>query len=176
MNVTTITPTPLPASGESGRETNCPCGSKKAYTNCCGLFIDAEQIPATPEALMRSRYTAYSQANISYIEKTMRGRASENYNSEQAFQWAKHAVWLGLTVLNTHIDPKNPERGFVEFIARYQINNKPQQIHELSEFHRYDGQWFYVNGKSAQTTQAKVGRNDNCPCGSSKKYKKCCRH
>jgi preprotein translocase subunit SecA len=22
--------------------------------------------------------------------------------------------------------------------------------------------------------QAKIGRNDNCPCGTGKKYKKCC--
>jgi preprotein translocase subunit SecA len=28
--------------------------------------------------------------------------------------------------------------------------------------------------KSAQSHQPKVGRNDSCPCGSGKKYKKCC--
>ncbi|WP_304055492.1 SEC-C metal-binding domain-containing protein [Nitrosomonas communis] len=27
---------------------------------------------------------------------------------------------------------------------------------------------------SSLTTPAKVGRNDPCPCGSGKKYKKCC--
>jgi hypothetical protein len=26
----------------------------------------------------------------------------------------------------------------------------------------------------ARRTEAKVGRNDPCPCGSGKKYKKCC--
>lgn len=28
--------------------------------------------------------------------------------------------------------------------------------------------------KAAKTTKQKVGRNDLCPCGSGKKYKKCC--
>lgn len=26
----------------------------------------------------------------------------------------------------------------------------------------------------AKTNEPKVGRNDDCPCGSGKKYKKCC--
>jgi preprotein translocase subunit SecA len=29
-------------------------------------------------------------------------------------------------------------------------------------------------GLSAEVQRAKVGRNDPCPCGSGKKYKKCC--
>jgi hypothetical protein len=32
----------------------------------------------------------------------------------------------------------------------------------------------YVDLKSGQPQQKKVGRNDTCPCGSGKKYKKCC--
>ena len=28
--------------------------------------------------------------------------------------------------------------------------------------------------KSQQSFQKKIGRNDPCPCGSKKKYKKCC--
>jgi uncharacterized protein YecA (UPF0149 family) len=30
------------------------------------------------------------------------------------------------------------------------------------------------DGQPALRTAAKVGRNDPCPCGSGKKYKKCC--
>ena len=30
------------------------------------------------------------------------------------------------------------------------------------------------NGDSAKQEQHKIGRNDLCPCGSGKKYKKCC--
>ena len=31
-----------------------------------------------------------------------------------------------------------------------------------------------VKGETVHRTLAKVGRNDPCPCGSGKKYKKCC--
>ena len=38
--------------------------------------------------------------------------------------------------------------------------------------------WNYMNGLEMQTpyvrTEPKIGRNDPCPCGSGKKYKKCC--
>ena len=45
---------------------------------------------------------------------------------------------------------------------------------ELSEKVKMDmlRQLSQIEGKN--TTQKKVGRNDPCPCGSGKKYKKCC--
>lgn len=35
-------------------------------------------------------------------------------------------------------------------------------------------EWRLENDKQRPTTGGKVGRNDPCPCGSGKKYKKCC--
>jgi SEC-C motif-containing protein len=49
--------------------------------------------------------------------------------------------------------------------------------HERSEFKKRDGQWYFMDGKLVQEpvrAADKVGRNDPCPCGSGKKYKKCC--
>jgi uncharacterized protein YchJ len=42
-----------------------------------------------------------------------------------------------------------------------------------------DDQWFYVDGDTKGdsppvTRNIKVGRNEPCPCGSGKKFKKCC--
>ena len=44
---------------------------------------------------------------------------------------------------------------------------------------RKDGTWYYVDGEVIKPAtsvhqQPKVGRNDPCPCGSGKKFKKCC--
>ncbi|MBW1647911.1 MAG: preprotein translocase subunit SecA [Deltaproteobacteria bacterium] len=44
---------------------------------------------------------------------------------------------------------------------------KPQQMH-------FSGGGQAPQRRPAQRTAAKVGRNDPCPCGSGKKYKKCC--
>jgi SEC-C motif-containing protein len=45
-------------------------------------------------------------------------------------------------------------------------------------FKQINGDWKYVAGNVIPTTVTrvgdKIGRNDPCPCGSGKKYKKCC--
>jgi len=52
-------------------------------------------------------------------------------------------------------------------------------MQEKSEFVRTDGQWLFTRPLRTgpapiRSTAPKVGRNDPCPCGSGKKYKKCC--
>ncbi|MDR1126989.1 MAG: SEC-C domain-containing protein, partial [Treponema sp.] len=49
---------------------DCPCGSGKQYTDCCEPFILGVQKPLTAEALMRSRYTAYTVHAVDYIVST----------------------------------------------------------------------------------------------------------
>ena len=156
----------------------CPCGSEQAYLSCCGMFIEQQELPKTPEQLMRSRYTAYTMADIDYISKTMREPAALNFDPISTRKWAEQAQWLNLEVIQSYVDPKNSYRGFVEFKAYYHLANQDHCLHELSEFHLQDGQWYYVDGKSVSKTpnKIKVSRNDPCICGSGKKYKKCCGH
>lgn len=150
----------------------CPCCSGKPYSDCCGPFINGENIPNNPEALMRSRYTAYSQANIDYIAQTMKGPAAKDFNKAEAKQWATAVKWLGLKVITTKTDQS---KGWVEFIASYSHDNTLQDIHELSEFHLEKGTWYYVDGKTfSAENKNSTGRNESCPCGSNKKFKKCC--
>lgn len=151
--------------------TYCPCGTGKIYMNCCGTFLENNKIPATPEELMRSRYTAYTKANIDYIVKTMKKPASEYFHPETALQWAKQVRWEKCDVLRSSCHEND---GFVEFIAHFSENGVKKTIHEKSEFHKIQGQWFYVNGNALPTKQYQINRNDLCPCGSQKKYKKCC--
>lgn len=144
--------------------TVCPCGSTKNYAECCGKYIDHQAIPATPEALMRSRYTAYTQANVEYIAETMKYAAAKNFNPQEARAWAQQVQWIKLEVLHA---TTQENKGIVEFIAYYQFNQQSEKIHEISEFLRENGRWYYVDKK-------RISRNDLCPCGSGKKYKKCC--
>lgn len=157
----------------------CPCGSQKAFRLCCEPFIAGTQLPPTPEALMRSRYSAFTQANMDYIGNTMKGAVAEQFDIEKSKQWAQHVNWLGLQVVNAPPVTEQDEKGFVEFIVRYRFQNKTENIHEISEFHKENDRWYYVNGEPGTTTaprQAleKIGRNDPCPCNSGKKFKKCC--
>lgn len=123
----------------------CPCGSKKFYLACCGLFISGKKIPETPEQLMRSRYSAYTRANINYIMQTMKAPAANQFDPVHAKNWAHQSTWLGLKVIHTSVQEN---KGYVEFIARYSYQGKSESLHEVSEFCFEEGRWFYVGGKS----------------------------
>ena len=155
----------------------CPCGSQCYYSDCCGLYIEQEEKPKTPEQLMRSRYSAYTQAKTDYIKKTMIGKALEGFNEFTAANWAKQINWLGLEVVKTYLDPQDENTGYVEFIARYQEQEKAQTIHELSQFKRLNEQWYYTTGThikpKKRPAKERIARNAPCPCGSQKKYKNC---
>ena len=146
--------------------TLCPCGSEKDYDDCCGPYIEGKSLPEFPEQLMRSRYTAYTRADLLYIERTMAGEALNYFDPIHSGTWARAANWLGLTVVNTEC---RGDIGHVEFMVRYEINGEKKYLHEKSEFHRIDGRWFYTSGKTP-----KISPNAPCPCGSGGKFKKCC--
>lgn len=153
----------------------CPCGSNLNYSDCCGLYITAQAIPQTPEALMRSRYTAYSMANIAYIKKTMIGKPLVGFNEEKAEIWAKEIHWIGLKIVQSYIDDSNEHSGFVEFIATYLDEQTLKTLHEISQFELINGHWFYMDGQQPKSSQPnrKISRNAPCPCGSKKKLKNC---
>ena len=125
---------------------NCPCGSSKKYSLCCGPFLEGPKAPATPEQLMRSRYTAFTKADTEYLEKTMKGRPLQTFDARATKAWADAVTWLGLTVLKAPIPEK--DIGLVEFIARFKESGKECAIHELSTFQKIEGRWFYVEGTS----------------------------
>lgn len=124
----------------------CPCGSGHLYSKCCGRFIDNGELPQTPEQLMRSRYVAYTLANIDYIKNTMRGKALEGFEPIEAKVWAQACDWKNLKVVSAPAVPAMAQQGFVEYIASYKLNGKFHKLHENSHFEQIDGKWFYIDG------------------------------
>jgi len=157
--------------------TLCPCGSGKDFDQCCGPLL-AGAPAASPEALMRSRYTAFTRCDIDYLEATLAPEAKEDFDRGDAETWAKGSEWLGLEVRAAVPPAPGETTGSAEFVARFRTQGKALAHHERGSFRLADGNWLYVDGevnpKPAQRIAARVGRNDPCPCGSGKKYKKCC--
>lgn len=155
--------------------TECLCGSQQDYTLCCEPYHQYKQQPKTPEALMRSRYTAYCLADMDYIQKTMQGKALVGFDVLSAKRWAIRVTWIQLRVLETYFD--SPIKGYVEFIASYVDGCVLKTIHEVSEFIQEQGRWYYVDGTQISTNASKVkqtiSRNSLCPCGDQRKYKNC---
>lgn len=149
----------------------CPCGSNLDYGACCGMYHNQHAVAQTPEALMRSRYAAYALGKLSYIKETMRGKQLIGFDEVEAEKWSKSILWLSLQVLKTY--QSDDQTGFVEFIASYLDHHTIKSIHELSEFKRDNGAWFYTDGKQFKVPNSKVSRNMPCPCGSNRKFKNC---
>ena len=148
----------------------CPCGSKKQYSYCCGMYLSGKKKPETAEKLMRSRYTAFSQGNVDYLLATLHPDTRKSSDRQELTKSINNTQWLGLTVIDTQKGKKNDVTGYVEFEAIYRVN-EPGQLHERSKFVKTDGQWFYVEGDILPRTAPK--RNEPCWCGSGKKYKDC---
>ena len=155
----------------------CPCGSGREYEACCGPIIGGAEAP-TAEAVMRSRFSAYVRGEIDHIERTHAKAANEDFDRKEAEEMANAVTWTGLTILSTSGGKQGDDTGTVEFAAQFKQGGKQMVHHELAYFTREDGRWVYLDGtinpKSEPRRVEKVGRNEPCPCGSGKKYKKCC--
>jgi SEC-C motif-containing protein len=155
----------------------CPCGSGKALDACCGPIL-AGSPAASPEALMRSRYTAYVLCDMDHLVRSLAPESRGDHDRAAAEQWAKSTEWLGMQVLSTQGGQPGETTGVVDFQVRFRQNGLEQTHHETSNFRRDGESWVYVDGKvhnkPVVRATPKVGRNDPCPCGSGKKYKQCC--
>jgi SEC-C motif domain protein len=122
----------------------CMCDSGKEFRECCGRYLDGGAAAPTAEALMRSRYTAYTLQREDYLLATWHAstRPAQLGLAEEA-----PTKWLGLDV-KRH-EQQDADHAIVEFVARYKVNSRAHRLHETSRFVREDGRWCYVNGDIA---------------------------
>jgi SEC-C motif domain protein len=173
---------------------SCSCGLNQSLDVCCGPIISGAIQASTAEQIMRARYTAYTQGQIDFIKKTLAPESQKEFSVGEAKKWAADSEWLGLKVLGFDKGQATDRTGTVEFVAKYKDKTGEEiEHHEVAKFRKNEkGEWLFVDGDShvhrggeghhhhhhkPQTIvreTPKVGRNEPCPCGSEKKYKKCC--
>lgn len=164
---------------ESSNSNLCPCGSGVDFDKCCGPYLMGERPAPTAKALMRARYTAYAMCDIDYLFKTSGPKVQKEFDADGSKRWAESSVWTGLEVLRTEEGGENDAKGLVEFVAHYSIKGKDFDHHEIADFEKIGTEWRFIDGRiigpePVRREEPKIGRNDPCPCGSGKKYKKCC--
>lgn len=157
----------------------CPCGSGKEFSVCCEPVINDERPAETAEELMRSRYSAYVKAEVEYIYATTHPDQRQYHDADGTRKWAEKSQWMGLDILNVRGGEKDDTEGEIEFVAHYAKRDKRLTHHELAMFKKENDTWFFLDGRPVIPKQfvreaPKVGRNEPCPCGSGKKFKKCC--
>ena len=116
----------------------CPCGGPSPFSACCGRYLDGGQRPETAEALMRSRYVAYVRQQADYLLRTWHPSTRP-----ARLDFTEPGHWLGLQVRRVTAGGPLDEQGTVEFVARYKVGGKAHRLHEISQFVRENGQWFY---------------------------------
>ncbi len=121
--------------------TLCPCGSNKDAEACCMRLIAGAEVAPTAEALMRSRYAAYTLLREDYVLATWHPSTRP---AQLGLANEAPTKWLGLEV-KRH-DAQDEGHATVEFVARYKVNGRAHRLHEVSRFVREAGQWFYVDG------------------------------
>ena len=154
----------------------CPCGSQQTYERCCGPLITGQIKASGAEALMRSRYSAYSRNNPEYILQTTHPDTREQYDLAHLQQWCNNVSWLSLEISTSPANSPADDRDEVCFLARYLEGNQLVTHGEHSHFHCLAGTWYFHHGEALQQAcpaTITVGRNQPCPCGSGKKFKRC---
>jgi len=117
-----------------------------AYAGCCGRWhaehaVSGKLTAATPEALMRSRYSAYVLDLRDYLLASW--HASTRPASLEAPE--PGLKWLGLAVKQAAL--QDADHGTVEFVARSKLGGRAHRLHEVSRFVRESGEWRYVDGE-----------------------------
>lgn len=157
----------------------CPCGSQKPYMECCEPIVTWKIAPSTPEQLMRARYSAYAKEKIDFILNTTIEDKRKECDEQAIRNWSVKSIWHQLEILNTEKGSPQDSEGLVEFIAHFTEAGIRKNLHEKAVFKKVDGKWFYIDGEIQKPkpfirSEVKTSRNDPCPCGSGKKFKKCC--
>jgi SEC-C motif-containing protein len=122
---------------------DCPCGSARAFGDCCGPIIDGTRQADRAEAVMRSRYCAYVLANLDYLRTSWHPATRPPDLAPDASM-----KWLGLKVVRSSSDG---DTALVEFVARYKVAGRGYRMHEISRFLRVKGRWLYLSGEHGAT-------------------------
>lgn len=156
----------------------CPCGRGIKYEECCAPVIEGKLEAKTAEDLLRARYTAFAKHKIDFVEKTHHSETRSQVDRKEIESWSKNSVWEGLEILKSDKGQATDDEGQIAFHAQYRMNGQMQDHYEVSQFKKEGGKWKFFDAQGLKPMplrreSPKTGRNEPCPCGSGKKYKKC---
>ena len=158
----------------------CFCGSQVDFSACCQPVHLNPLLANTPEQLMRARFCAHMTKNVDFVVATYHPSCHAE-NERASIAESINESWTRLEVVSTEAGT-SPNEGYVTFKAFLEQDGFEHCLSECSRFLFENNQWYYVDGELDDTiaprpltvASTKIARNDPCPCGSNKKYKKCC--
>ena len=127
--------------------TDCPCGSKEMYHDCCRPYHIGKKSPATAELLMKSRYSAFFFRLVDYLVSTHHPDTRGKDLSEELDNVVDHMMWRSLKIVGKSKGTAADKKGKVEFIAQYHCDGEFLELQENSRFRKHKGQWKYVGDR-----------------------------
>lgn len=121
---------------------DCPCGTGRAYGQCCGPLHSGARRAPTAVALMRSRFSAFAVGDPGYL------LTSWHPDTRPAELTLDETIaWRRLQIVDTESGGEEDTEGVVEFRAQYVHRGSRHILHERSRFDRVNGQWLYLDGE-----------------------------
>jgi SEC-C motif-containing protein len=128
----------------------CPCRSARPYKACCEPYHRGAREAPDPEALMRSRFSAFAKKEVDYLFRTLHPDHEDRRHDRTAVLRALRASagtfrYAGLAILDTR--PAD-DAGIAQvlFLARLFEGSAERSFVELSDF-AHDGEgWRYLRG------------------------------
>lgn len=137
------------------KSATCVCDSGQPEQLCCLPYIEDASLDApSAQALMRSRYTAYTLKRVDYLLRTWHPDTRPRQLTLDA-----DIRWLGLKIKRTDAGQPGDREGRVEFVARFKLGSRADRIHEDSRFVFADNGWLYVDGEIKHQPARRPGRN-----------------
>lgn len=132
---------------------DCPCESGVLYKECCGPLHAGKAAATSPEALMRSRFSAFARGEVGYLVRTLDPEHEDRAMGEAALTVALRETcsrlrFMGLTVLDAI---ERGDEGEVTFRAKVFDKGRDVSFTERSEFRRRAGAWVYVGPLPARS-------------------------
>lgn len=140
----------------------CPCLSGRTLGQCCLPYLEGAPAP-TPEALMRSRYTAFVYGNEDHLFRTWHPRTRPRPPlCDPSIRWRGLEVVRAGVVEDSVRDGEGAQGeggtatstgatapiGVVEFRAHWSdASGRSGVMHEVSCFEQRGGRWVYVDGE-----------------------------
>ena len=119
----------------------CPCCSGKQFIVCCQPLHLNKKLAQNPEELMRSRYTAFAEVEVDYLMNTTHLSLRKQLVLSEIEEWARENEWQKLEIIRS-------DKKIVEFKAYFKsVKGKDDIHHELSEFVKEKGLWYYKSGE-----------------------------
>lgn len=113
---------------------------------------------------MRSRYSAFALGLNDYLLTSWHSSTRPPEIEPTPTQWKRLEVFGS---------GQEGDTGWVHFRATFLEQGQWGTLEERSTFSQEDGHWRYVTG-TPRVEQLRPERNEPCPCGSGRKFKKCC--